>query len=126
MYKVLNKQHGNAELMWHKGLWLGRCTTNNDVLIGTEQGTVIRTRTIKRLPTEQQHDKELFNKLKGTPWQPLGTMLSTLTSFWITEHCFNSLKLQGVQRLVTRLGPRLVTRLQQLQRVQLKGCDWIN
>ena len=84
MYKVLNKQHRNAELMWHKGLWLGRCTTNNDILIGTEQGTVIRTRTLKRLTTDQQHDKELFNKLKGTPWQSLGN--NVVNADFILDH----------------------------------------
>jgi hypothetical protein len=72
MYK-LPQRLPNTTSAWGQGLWLGRCTLNNEVFVGTETGEVVRVRTIKRLPLEQQTNKALLDKLKGTPLQPKGT-----------------------------------------------------
>jgi hypothetical protein len=63
----------NSQTNWDIGTWLGRCTINNEVLIATSTGEVVRARTIKRLPLAEQANKELLLSLKGTPLQPNGT-----------------------------------------------------
>ena len=51
MYKV-SQPLPNSEIGWGTGTYLGRCTINTDVFVGTSTGEVVRVRTIKRLPTE--------------------------------------------------------------------------
>ncbi len=72
MYK-LPQRLPNTTSAWGQGLWLGRCTLNNEDFVGTETGQVVRVRTIKRLPLEQQANKALLENMKGTPLQPKGS-----------------------------------------------------
>jgi hypothetical protein len=72
MYK-LSQPRANTDISWGKGLWLGRSTLNNEIIVSTATGEVITVRTIRRLPPEEQHNKELLAALKGTPWSPKGT-----------------------------------------------------
>ena len=57
--------------MWHHGLWLGRDSDANEVLVGTTTG-VLKARSIRRLAPSEQHDKSLLQGLKGQPWAPKG------------------------------------------------------
>ena len=72
MFK-LSQPKANTDISWGKGLWLGRSTLNNEIIIGIETGEVITVRTIRRLPPEEQQDQALLRALKGTPWSPKGT-----------------------------------------------------
>jgi hypothetical protein len=63
----------NSQTNWDQGTWLGRCTLNNEIRIGTSTGEVVRARTIKRLPITEHTNKELLLNLKGTPLQPNGS-----------------------------------------------------
>jgi hypothetical protein len=72
MYKV-SQPRANTDISWGRGLWLGRSTLNNEILVSTSTGEVITVRTIRRLPPEEQQDQGLLKALKGTPWSPKGT-----------------------------------------------------
>ena len=67
-----SKRLPNTEPAWSQGLWLGRCPLNNEVLVGTFTGEVVRARTIKRLPLTEQVNNTLLDKLTGTPLKPNG------------------------------------------------------
>lgn len=67
-----SKKHPNTEPAWSQGLWLGRCPVNNEVLVATFTGEVVRARTIKRLPLDQQVNNLLLDKLVDTPLKPNG------------------------------------------------------
>jgi hypothetical protein len=58
-----------ADAVMHRGIWLGRTDEADDCLIGTAQG-ITRARTVRRLEAGKNHDKDLFSKLAGTPWNP--------------------------------------------------------
>ena len=72
MYKV-SQPLPNSEIGWGTGTYLGRCTINNEIFVGTSTGEVVRVRTIKRLTTDQQANKTVLLALKGTPLHPSGT-----------------------------------------------------
>ena len=72
MYRV-SQPRANTDIKWGKGIWLGRSTVNNEIIVGTLSGEVITVRTIRRLPQEEQQDKTLIDKLKGTTWSPKRT-----------------------------------------------------
>ena len=55
-----SKKTGNQSSHWCKGLWLGRCTASNAIITALPDGTVRKVRTVKRLPTSEQTDKELL------------------------------------------------------------------
>ena len=69
----LSQPRANTDISWGRGLWLGRSTLNNEILVSTAKGDVIIVRTIRRLPPEEKQDKGLLDALKGTPWSPKGT-----------------------------------------------------
>ena len=55
---------------WGSGVWMGIREESNEAFIGTADG-VIKTRSIRRKAGDQRWDKELFNSIKGTPWEPI-------------------------------------------------------
>ncbi len=59
---------GTMQKKWVKGIWVGREDTTNSHLIALDVG-IILCRTVRRLPEEQQWDKECFIASGGTPWQ---------------------------------------------------------
>ena len=52
------------------GLYLGLLERSDEVVIGHEDGSVIKARSIKRLPACQRSHAELVKNLKGLPWKP--------------------------------------------------------
>ena len=60
-----------AEPAWEHALWLGRETTSDMHVVGNANG-VFKTRSVRRLPAENQVSKELLESLKATPWDPRG------------------------------------------------------
>jgi hypothetical protein len=54
---------------WTEGIYLGTREGSNELYIGTEKG-VCRAVSVKQQPQAMRFNKEIFNKMKGTPWAP--------------------------------------------------------
>eukprot|EP00971_Amphidinium_carterae_P302325 6007337-Amphidinium_carterae.1 len=63
-------RYRKADPVWHRGLWLGRTEHSGEDIVGTAEG-VLKVRSIKRLVLDEQHDRQLFGALRGSPWAPL-------------------------------------------------------
>ena len=50
-----------------KGIYVGRTVDSNEYLLATPTGTYT-SRTVKRLPVGHRYDREVLNKIIGTPW----------------------------------------------------------
>ena len=54
---------------WFPEIWLGTQANSGEHLVArSTDGTVVRTRAVKQLPTETTIDD--FNKICGKPWGP--------------------------------------------------------
>ena len=65
---------------WDYGVWIGKCTSTEEHLIGTKDG-VVRARSIRRLPASDRFDKELYENFKGVPWRPRGPGTENIPDF---------------------------------------------
>ena len=65
---TIHRKKGEPKM--YEGIWFGINGRTEEVFIGTERG-VVKCRTIKRLPEDEQWDAELIHKMKGTTWQPV-------------------------------------------------------
>ena len=68
---TLEKQTAKLTPVWELGLWLGRDTLANEVLVGTPTGVKL-VRSIRRLVPSEKYSKTLFDTVKGTPWSLRG------------------------------------------------------
>ena len=69
LYYRPSKHRG--DLQWCRGTWLGVHERNGAHLIGTAEG-IHETRSIRRLPEEQQWDATALLGMKGLPWSYMG------------------------------------------------------
>ena len=69
LYYRPSKHRG--DLQWCRGIWLGVHERNGAHLIGTAEG-IHETRSIRRLPEEQQWDAATLLGMKGLPWSYMG------------------------------------------------------
>ena len=53
---------------WKTGIWLGRDSETNEHLVSIEDGSVIRSRTVRRFPTPDQFQLAVYRTLRGTLW----------------------------------------------------------
>ena len=53
---------------WKTGIWLRRDSETNEHLVSIEDGSVIRSRTVRRFPTPDQFQLAVYRTLKGTLW----------------------------------------------------------
>ena len=53
--------------IWSTGVWCGRDTISGENYVSNCHGSVIRVRTIRRLPPSQQYQLEHLEHLNGTP-----------------------------------------------------------
>ncbi|OLP95901.1 hypothetical protein AK812_SmicGene21924 [Symbiodinium microadriaticum] len=60
-----------VEPAWEHALWLGRESTSDMRIVGNAK-SVFKTRSVRRLPAENQVSKELLESFKATPWDPRG------------------------------------------------------
>ena len=60
------KQAAKITPAWELGLWLGRDTLANEVLVGAPAGVKL-VRSIRRLVLAEKYSKPLFGTVKGTP-----------------------------------------------------------
>jgi len=66
-----SKGQTDMESRWRTGVWLGIRSESNEVIIGTSEG-VVKARSIRRNESEEESwCKDKFDKIKGTPWQPV-------------------------------------------------------
>ena len=69
--KVGTEGIDKLETRWESGIWLGIKDESGEVIIGTKEGA-IKVRTIRRKGTKAERwNKEEFNAMKGTPWEPV-------------------------------------------------------
>jgi len=57
-----------GDTAWQKGIWVGKTDHNDEHEMLTPEGR-FTARTVRRLAAGKRHDKELFEKVKGLPWQ---------------------------------------------------------
>ena len=69
LYYRPSKHRG--DLQWCRSTWLGVHERNGAHLIGTAEG-IHETRSIRRLPEEQQWDATALLGMKGLPWSYMG------------------------------------------------------
>ena len=83
LFKASAKVSGGImEPRWRRGIWLGKRFATEEHVMGTPDGGVIRSRAVKPHP-EQQWNTELFDNLRGVPWDPSGKAVASEAS---TEH----------------------------------------
>ncbi|OLP86509.1 Copia protein [Symbiodinium microadriaticum] len=61
-----------GDLQWHRGVYLGVHERNGAHILGTPDG-VYESRSIRRLPGEEQWNAEMVLGMKGLPWSYMGT-----------------------------------------------------
>ena len=70
-YKPLGKDRNNKmDEQWRSGVWLGVFRQMEEVLVGTEDGTV-KARSVRRKPWRDRWNSEEIRKVKGAPWRPV-------------------------------------------------------
>ena len=65
--KALNK----AKPRWFKGVFVGRLELDDSAVVLTDAGA-ITVRTVRRLASEDQHDRAYLDAACGLPWSPNG------------------------------------------------------
>ena len=64
------KDVNKLKTSWSSGVWLGKCTSSDTHYIGTQNGQVIRCRTIRRRTPSQQWSLSAIDHVKGIPSDP--------------------------------------------------------
>ena len=68
--KVIGIKGGaKFDIPWKEGLWLGRDTEANEIIVATAEG-VVKVRTVRRLPPSEQWKRDPILALKALPWKP--------------------------------------------------------
>ena len=62
--KTLHK----GDIGFARGMWLGKTNESDEHIVGLENGMVVTTRTIKRLPPTRRWDRTLVAELRCMPW----------------------------------------------------------
>jgi hypothetical protein len=72
VYYLKAKSKGKFKLdsRWGEGIFYGVRDESNEVIIGTEEGTIKVYSFRRKASDEDRWNKEMFNKAKGVPWQP--------------------------------------------------------
>eukprot|EP00973_Karenia_brevis_P014509 1979267-Karenia_brevis.AAC.1 len=69
MYSAAGKREGRLDSRCKgPGIYLGIKEGTNLHFVGTQE-CVLECRGVRRLAEDQRGDKELFDGIKGTPWQ---------------------------------------------------------
>jgi len=69
--KATGDKKNSLEPRFSYGIYLGSRPKSGEHYIGVEEG-VIRCRDVRRLAEDKRYDVEMLEKIKGTPWSPLG------------------------------------------------------
>jgi len=76
MYLPMGKRVSTIQDRWMVGIYLGVNDTSDEVLVGTDVGVCL-ARSIKRQDPGLRGNKELMDKLIGTPWNPVPGSMSS-------------------------------------------------
>ena len=52
---------------WGYGIWLGRCTMSDENFVA-KKSRIHMTRTVRRLPRDEQHSKTLLDDIDDNTW----------------------------------------------------------
>ena len=75
LYKLDLKPAGeDMAPRWGRGIWLGERFATEEHVISTAAGNVVRSAAVRPHP-EKMWDRELFDRVKGVPWDPSGRAL---------------------------------------------------
>ena len=70
LYKLSAKVEGGVmQPRWERGVWLGKLWGSEEHMVATSDGLVVKSGAVKPHP-EQLWDSELFDGIRGTPWDP--------------------------------------------------------
>ncbi|CAK0858494.1 unnamed protein product [Prorocentrum cordatum] len=110
---------------WTLGIWLGRATDTDEHIVGTPTG-IVKARTVKRRPKEQQWEKGPFNAMVFPIWSQndLKEVRDTLAGWTPTQGCQACEDEQAPVRRVGRPRAHTTARLQrqaEFKRRQLQG-----
>ena len=73
LYKVNIKVEGGVMASrWERGIWLGKRFGTDEHIVSSEDGSVARSPAAKIHP-DGQWNRELFDGIRGSPWNPSGT-----------------------------------------------------
>ena len=62
-----SKGKDKLDARWESGIWLGVRDESGESVIGNSEG-IIQVRTVRRKPQSEKWNQELFQSVKGTPW----------------------------------------------------------
>ena len=81
MHYLHKKRRAKLDMRWTTGVFLGTTMHSNESYIGLSNGSVIRGRAIARVRPDQRWNRDLVQKIKGTPADPLSRDESVIESF---------------------------------------------
>ena len=67
-----------TEIDWLDGIWVGRVSKSDEHLVLTERGAIY-SRTVRPHP-QGERVREIFDKVRGLPWNPSGRVEPTVRS----------------------------------------------
>lgn len=83
--KLANRLPGKMDDRVQEGIFLGMRLKSDEIIVGTAKGAV-KARTIKRLPEDQQWNRDFARKMQGTPQRPDPAVKSDRLTSVISEH----------------------------------------
>jgi hypothetical protein len=70
LYLPAGKKRSTLDSGYREGFFFGIVEGTEEVYIGTENG-VFRARSYRRMPEDMRSDSANFDKIRGTPWDPV-------------------------------------------------------
>ena len=67
-------QGGLMAPRWLPGTWLGKRWSSDEHLVALQDGSVVRTRSVRARPVEDAWSLGRTQEIKGQPWGPTGTL----------------------------------------------------
>eukprot|EP00971_Amphidinium_carterae_P186152 3695254-Amphidinium_carterae.1 len=81
-----HKQRFKYEAGWGYGIYLGRAMDSEEHLVGCRTAGVVRCRTVRRRPIEEQFDQQMMLALHGTPWDAKGRLATPVPTMGAYHH----------------------------------------
>ena len=81
MHYIPKKRRSKLDMRWATGVFLGTTMHSNESYIGLSNGSVVRGRAITRVRPDQRWSKDLIQKIRGTPAEPLSRDDSEVETF---------------------------------------------
>ena len=111
-FHVPNKRRSKLDLRWSQGIFLGTTMHSTESYVGLPSGYDIRTNAVARVRSDQCWDKELAQKLTGTPAFPSRLPDDSIIETFDNPHLSldeDALKLLDVENLEDPMSPMPVS-----------------